>query len=440
MHMGHDHHHGHTHDDDPSRAAPSAHDTPEEPLDVASQSLADALRASFGILKIIMAILFVLYLVSNVRRIESHEQALTLRLGELQPGVKEAGLVWAFPFPIDEIIPLPTRRSNELRVDSHTFHREDSEKDKPLNFISRGPTQGLKPGLDGALMTADAGLVHARWKITYDIDDVSSYVSHIAGRKVEAAERLISTLFDNEAIHVAAEMTAEEMIRTKLDTVQSEVLLRVNERLKALDSGIHVSRAEMYEPTPPIQIRQAFDNTQKTESAKLSRVRSAEQQRTKMLNETAGAAYPRVLALLDSLDSATAKGAPVDDLRRDLDTILAEEVEGDAGRAIKGAGAYLSKVVGQMQSDVELYRTLLPEFERSPGLLIARLWEQAKEQIMNESGVSKIYRPAGTQFRLHIPLDPEEARIQEERRLQKKEFDPKRLIPEKWVPVGPEMD
>ncbi|UCE61236.1 MAG: hypothetical protein JSU63_05700, partial [Phycisphaerales bacterium] len=80
-------------------------DAVEEPLDAASQSLADALRASFSILKGIMLVLVVLYLFSNVRRIDSHEQALRLRLGKLLPGVEEAGLVWSFPYPIDEIVP-----------------------------------------------------------------------------------------------------------------------------------------------------------------------------------------------------------------------------------------------------------------------------------------------------------------------------------------------
>ena len=44
----------------------------EEPLDAANQSLADALRASFGILKGIMFVLVVLYLFSNVSCIEGH--------------------------------------------------------------------------------------------------------------------------------------------------------------------------------------------------------------------------------------------------------------------------------------------------------------------------------------------------------------------------------
>ena len=64
-------------DRDPSRQ--------EEPLNAANQSLADALRASFGILKVIMMVLVVLYLFSNVRCIEGHEPALVLRLGRLLP-------------------------------------------------------------------------------------------------------------------------------------------------------------------------------------------------------------------------------------------------------------------------------------------------------------------------------------------------------------------
>ncbi|MGB2987888.1 MAG: hypothetical protein WBE26_18625, partial [Phycisphaerae bacterium] len=99
----------------------------EAPLDAAHQSLADALRASFSVLKGIMMVLVVLYLFSNVRSVGTHEQALVLRLGRLLPGVHEPGLMWAFPFPIDEIIPLPTKKSNDLLIDSHTFHRSNQE-------------------------------------------------------------------------------------------------------------------------------------------------------------------------------------------------------------------------------------------------------------------------------------------------------------------------
>lgn len=426
-------HAGHS-DDHPHRQLEGI----EEPLDAANQSLSDALRASFRILKGIMMVLVLLYLCSNVRRIESHEQALLLRLGRLTEMVYDAGVVWAFPFPIDEIVPLPTRQSNDLPIDSHTFGRRPDEIGKPLTFIGRG-MEGLNPTLDGALLTSDTGLVHTQWKVTYKFNDVRSYASQIVGRDVEAAKQLIRFLVETVGIHVAAEHTAEEMIRTRVEDVQNEMRRRINGRLVELHSGVEVTRVEMFEPTPPIPIRSAFDGTQQAENAKQKRIEDAHQQRTKLLNESAGAAFPRVIHLLDQIDGG-GNDPSVDLIRKKLDQLLEKEVEGDAGRLIKDAGAYLSIVVGRMQGDVELYRTLLPEYERNAPLLIGRLWEQTRQQIFAEPGVTKFYRPPGSQIRLHVPFDPEQARLDEERRLQKKDFDPATLRPERWVPLGPESE
>ena len=90
------------------------------------------------------------------------------------------------------------------------------------------------------MLTADAGLVHVQWKVTYKIDDVSSYVSNIGGKSVEAAESLIRTFVENVGIQLATELTAEELIRTRVDFVQSEMRRRINEQLASVDSGIKV--------------------------------------------------------------------------------------------------------------------------------------------------------------------------------------------------------
>lgn len=432
------------HDPTTSKQADDGLGVREEPLDAANQSLADALRASFRILKGIMLLLVLLYLVSNVRRIESHEQALLLRLGDLAPGVHEAGLVWAFPFPIDEIVPLPTMKSNDLTVDSHTFKRRPEEIGKPLSFISPR-SGGLHPIRDGALLAADGGLVHVRWKVTYKIDDVRSYVSNIVSDKLEAAEDLIQTMVETIGIHVASEMTAEEIIRTRVDHVQSQMIRRVNARLAELNSGLSVKRIEMFEPTPPLAVRDAFDNTQRAENLKQKKIRDAEQARTKTLNEAAGAAYTRLISLLDEVErleradtetSSAAARQRLKSARAELSRTLERDVEGQAGRMIKDAGSYLSVVVGQMQGDVEEYRTLLPEYRRNPAMLIGRLWEETREEILNYSGVTKIFRPPGVEIRIKIPFDPRQAKTTERERLAEQEFDPSKLRPKRYVPVG----
>ena len=416
-------------------------DVPEEPLDAANQSLADALRASFSILKGIMMVLVVLYLFSNVKRVDSHEQALVLRLGALQAGVREPGLRWAFPFPIDEFVTLPTKKSNDLLIRSHTFHRRKDEEGKPLKFLVRGTSSGLDPSLDGALVTADAGLVHTQWKITYKIRDVSRFVTNFRGDTVESAADLVRTLVETVGIHVASEMTAEEIIRTRVDAVQREIRHRLNDRLEKLNSGIIVTLVEMFEPTPPLQIRGAFDATQRAENDKKTKIDEARREETRILSRAAGAVYKELVEVLDALEAGGTEDRSIEDLQAELDCMLTEKVEGEAGRLIREASAYHAVVVGRMQSDVDLYRTLLPEYERNPDLLIARLWEQTKGEIFDQPGVTKFFRPPGAEIRIHIPLDEEQTRLEEQRRLQEQSFDAGGLRPgRKKVPLGPEAD
>jgi len=421
---------------------PHGHREPEatdEPLDAANQSLADALRASFSVLKGIMAVLVIVYLFSNVKSVESHEEALVLRLGALRRVVDRPGLVWAMPHPIDQIVLLPTRKSNELHIDSHSFFRTEDERGKPIAFISR--SGGLNPTRDGALLTADAGLVHTRWKVSYKIDDLSNFVTNLYGRGVEAAESLLRLLVETVGIEVATEMTAEEIIRTRVDWVQGEMRRRINERLSALHAGLSVTLVEMYEPTPPIQVRGAFDNTQRAENAKEQAIRAAEKQRVEILNAAAGRAYERLAALFDVLDGGGTAEKDVKALTRELDEVLVNDAEGEAGRLIKDAGSYRAVVVSQMKSDVERYRTLLPEYKRNSQVLLTRLWEETKQEIFESPGVSKVYRPTGLrEFRLKIPLDPEERRATETKRLQETKSDLERIRPTKIVPVGPEHD
>jgi membrane protease subunit HflK len=293
--------------------------------------------------------------------------------------------------------------------------------------------------LDGALLTADAGLVHVQWKVSYKINDVGAYVTNLAGDKVEAAEKLIKSLVETVGIQVASELTAEEVIRTRVDYVQGEMKRRINDRLSDLESGIEVALIEMYEPTPPVQIRTAFDATQRAENTKQQKVRAAEQRRTEILNEAAGASHARLIALLDAIDRGGRAQATVEQLRRELDELLVNEVEGEAGRRIKEAGAYRATVVSRMEADVDEYNSLVPEYERNPLMLINRLWEETKQEILAGAGVTKFYRPPGLkEVRIRIPLDPEEQRMAEQRRLQEQKFDPSSLRPERFVPIGPD--
>ena len=213
---------------------------------------------------------------------------------------------------------------------------------------------------------------------------------------------------------------------------------RINAQLKPIGSGITVADVEMYEPTPPILVRNSFDKTQRAENYKQKMIRNEEKERSQMLSETVGGKHAALLAILDELENGQPSETRGRDLEKELDRFLDGTVEGRAGRMIKNAGAYLSSVVGQMQSDVELYRTLIPEYRRNPKGLIGRLWARTQDTILNHPGVKKLYRAEGMEIRLKIGLDPEDQRMQEQRRLEEKEFDVDDLRKRQLVPLGPE--
>src|SRR5882724_12698248 len=96
-----DHHHSHgdhSHDHDHA---------PEAAVDAGSQALAEALGSSFAIVKVVMGILFVVFLGSGFFKVEPDQRAIILRFGKpVGTGEKALlgpGLHFGFPPPIDEV-------------------------------------------------------------------------------------------------------------------------------------------------------------------------------------------------------------------------------------------------------------------------------------------------------------------------------------------------
>ena len=130
----------------------------EEPLDPANQSLADALRLSFRVLKLVMFLLIIAFLLSGIFMVDQKEVVVVSRFGRPVGDPRKPGLNFAWPYPIDALIKVPTSLQTQ-RVDA--FWLKLSEKDRTRNLSevqARG--RGLEPGVDGALITGDRALMH----------------------------------------------------------------------------------------------------------------------------------------------------------------------------------------------------------------------------------------------------------------------------------------
>src|SRR6185295_5771721 len=84
---------------------------PPTPVDSGSQALAEALASSFAVVKYVMALLFVVFLISGCFQVKPQERAIILRFGS-PVGVGDRmllapGLHWSWPYPIDYVVKIP---------------------------------------------------------------------------------------------------------------------------------------------------------------------------------------------------------------------------------------------------------------------------------------------------------------------------------------------
>ena len=77
-----------------------------------------------------------------------------------------------------------------------------------------------------------------------------------------------------------------------------------------------------------------------------------------------------------------------------------------ATAAVAAAGAETSAEVARFQSLLEVYN-------RSPGILVSQLWEQAMGQITRSAGVETLYTPNMANLVIGVNRDPEFRRKRE---------------------------
>lgn len=434
---------------------PTASPTPASDLpgiDPAQQSLSDALRVSFGLLRAVMVILVIAYLFSGIYQVGEQEEAVVTRFGKVvtdSQGIdrKAQGLHFGWPFPIDNVITVPV---NERPIDiSQTFVYEGEGGARPLN-----------PEADGSLITGDANIVHARFTATYQITDSPAFIRNFGdpdglttetfnletmeGRQsvevtrtgLEIAEALITNMVESGIVHAVAGETADEVIGGRFSADRAKAVAQ--KRLDNLDVGITLTNIAMRLPEMPPSVKDAYELVSQSEATRSTLINQAESERTRLLGEAGGkAALPingqdgPLVSLLKEYELATS----LDDTERlaELDAQLAEvfenlaldvdgetyDIGGQTATIINNALIEKSQITQKIKTEAETVLELREAFENDPELFKERRWQYVTREIFSEdSGIELFYAPSGQRLLLEMNRDPQIQRNKERARLQ----------------------
>ncbi len=277
------------------------HESPrqiEETLDPGNQALSEALRISFGVLKLVMIGVVVLFIWSGFFRVEQNQQALLLRfgrvLGSATQSILEPGWHWKCPDPIDEVVYLPVQEQN-LTVDSFWYYQDDREKAGGRSSIA-GPT--LQIVKDGYSICAsqpavksdstdtnqdimiDYNLVHTQWKLRYIVDNPREFFDTLWDGRQEHYNRVdhfLITALEDSVIRTSASHDIDWMLWRDDKSLSSAVLDTLRQRVNAAEVGIRIEALDLVGRSVPRQVQSAFDLAAQAdnEAGKLAKEASA---------------------------------------------------------------------------------------------------------------------------------------------------------------------
>ena len=272
---GHPHNHDHDHDHDRLAGAEGGPlDTSQ--LDSANRSLAEALRISFIILKVIMVGIMLAFLATCFQIIAPQEQGILLRFGQICAAdsgevALKSGLHFVLPYPIEELVKIPVETKTNLVVNTFWYFQTADEvlgdKTKP----QARPPEKLDPLTEGYCLTRgedldelidvtgarrgpsqgdDYTIAHSKWQVTYEISDIRVFFKNVSVEAPRPGEvyydlmrkgvsPILQACLEESVVKTLVRYNIDELIRSK-DRIPGQVRDRVQDKLDAMDSGIKV--------------------------------------------------------------------------------------------------------------------------------------------------------------------------------------------------------
>ena len=401
-------------------------DAPLAGTDPGDKSLADALRVSFRLLSAIMLVVLVFYMLTGVKSVESSQVGVKKVFGRVV-SVAQPGLAYTWPFPIGAIDIVSTREQ-ELSINDFWMF-ETPEQKAAGDLLSREMVPAdLDPARDGALLTGDRNLLHVRLSCKYRVADALAYLAHL-GDQPQHVREVVRSALCHAAIRAAANQTADGLQRTERAAFAAAVRRETQAELDALSSGLEVSSVLLTDSTWPLGALKAYVEAQNAVSKAEQTRNAARAEAERELNAAAGAAYRKLVGDVGGFAPASQPSGAADegnligryanavaagnsttaaDLSGKIDEVLrSNETGGQAARIIAEAEAYRTTTLQRVKARAERFHELLPAYEKTPDLMLQRLWIDVRQAILDAPTNEKFYLTFGPHKTvLRINRDP----------------------------------
>jgi membrane protease subunit HflK len=288
---------------------------------------------------IIPLVLLGLWLASGVYRVQQEEQGVVLRFGK-QVAVKDPGLHWHWPSPIEAVLTPKVTRVNRVEV----------------GFRSAGGSIGRsESGRDinneSLMLTGDENIVDINFVVLWYIDKPEDFLFKI--RDPEITVKAVAESVMREIIGQTPFAEATTEARLQIEDAAREQIQSI---LNSYGAGIAIQEVQVQKVDPPDEVIDAFRDVQRAQADRERAQNEAETYQNDIL--------PRA--------------------------------RGDAVKMEQEAEAYAQEVVARAEGDAQRFLAIYNEYAKAPDVTSKRLYLETMEEVLSNMNKVLIDGSAGS--------------------------------------------
>ena len=313
--------------DQPTQPKEEFEESPERPMDAGSQALSEAFKSSFGIVRVLMVFLVLLFIFSGTFKVGPSEQAIKLLfgkpMGEGQAALLGPGLHFSWPYPIASYEKVSI---TGIQYGSSTAGWYATTPAQEAAGTEPPPGASLNPANDGYVVTADGNIIHSRARVAFHISDPIRYLFGFAD-----ASKAITNALDTALVYAAAHYNVDDILTRDIIGFREAVQRHFTALAQSQNLGITVEQCTVQSiPPRQQQVKDAFANVLK-----------AEVTRSKVLNEA-----------------------------HSYENQVLSKANADAASRINQAESERVQRVNEVASRAEQFKALLPNYSANPKLFV----------------------------------------------------------------------
>lgn len=276
----------------------------------------------------VLGILLVATLWTSYYTVPAESEGVVLRFGKYQDTVA-AGLHFKFPFGIDQVSILPTRRQLKMEFGFYTTGYTNERQ------------AGTEPEREKSMVTGDLNAALVEWVVQYRIHDPKQYLFD-----VRSPSQALRDLSESAMREVIGDRTVDEVITIGRQEIEMAALTRLQALVKIYQLGIVVDQVQLKNVNPPQQVQASFNEVNK-----------AQQDRENMIN-VANGEYNKAVP----------------------------KAKGEAESAIQAAEGYRFKRINEAEGDIASFNAVLEQYVKAPEVTRARLYFETMAEVLPQSG------------------------------------------------------